>query len=57
MVYSYTNSEMAERNNDGRVWREYLVRDRARTLVEALEAVEIRERGVQEHQVSLGRAG
>ena len=51
------NSRISERNNDSRVWRENLVRGHTRTLIEALEAVEMRGRDVQEHHVSIGRAG
>ena len=45
---------MAERDSDMRARRANLVRGQARTLIEALEAVEVRRRG---HQISMGRAG
>ena len=47
---------MAGRNNNGE-WRERLVQGRARTLIEALERVESRGRGMQQQNILLGRAG
>ena len=55
MVYSIHDIKMADREGN-REWTECLARERARTLIEALEAVKSRGRGVQQQNISLGRA-
>ena len=45
---------MADGNRE---WREHLVHGRARILIESLEAVETRGRGVHKQNISIGRAG